>query len=265
MSAHIFPHQMQPEVLHIRLDLEQSQKKGKGKTKGTLPLTLEEQGDVFDALAAWCDAEQLFIGGSLTNAVVCSPIKPITLQQMQRLRRLIRSQPGIAGCQMKLLLLSYLQSASDKAACLEAFSQAQRYLAEKLAEGADALALLVPAGPRCWAASVTEGGAMLVLQHMRLQISLSLALLDTNEDEEPEAGFDRLDQQIISLKDVETFIPEWLELHWIKVPQHPEAHLSTGRWQAEGHGFQLWITGIPSAQLTHREVMLRWMAAVGAA
>ncbi len=256
MSAQIFPHQLQPDVLHIRLDLEPSK-------HNTSALIAEEQGEVMDALAAWCDAEQLFMGGSVINAVVYSPLKPISPRQIQRLRRLILSQPGVTGCQMQLLLLFYLQSAPEKAACLEAFSQAQRYLAEKLAEGADALALLMPAGPRCWAASVTEGGAMLVLEHMRLQISLSIAALGTPDDEKRVAEFARFNKQIISLSDIQESIPDWLDMHWTKVPEHPEADLSVGRWQAESRGWRFWITGNPSAQLTHREVMLRWVGAVG--
>lgn len=55
------------------------------------------------------------------------------------LRLLQRFHEIRATCQMKLRLLSYLQSSPVKAACLEAFSQAQRCLAEKLAESADAL------------------------------------------------------------------------------------------------------------------------------
>lgn len=255
MSAQLFPHQFQPDVLHIRLDLELSK-------RNTRQLNPEEQGELLDTLAAWCDAEQLFIGGSLANMVVYAPLKPITPQQMQSLRRLILSQPGVAGCQMKLLLLSYLQSIPEKAACLEAFSQAQRYLAEKLAEGADALALLAPAGPRSWRGLLGQDGLTLSLQHVQLQISLTLIPLGADKNEKPILEFSRFDKQIVSLSELQAFIPDWLDLHWTKVPQHPEADLSVGRWQAEGHGFQLWITGLPSARLTHREVMLRWMGAV---
>lgn len=256
MSAELFLPILPPEILHIRLDLEPTQDPEK-------LLTDQQEDDVFDTVAAWCDEEQLFIGGSLANAVVYTPLKPISPRQMKQLRQLILSQPGVAGCQMELRLLSYLQSSPEKAACLEAFSQAQRYLAEKLAECADALASLAPAGPRNWRTSVIHSGAMLLLQHVPLQISLALIRLNSDEREEPDPAFAKFDKKIVTLSDLQTFIPDWLDLHWSKVPQHLDANLSIGRWQAQSHGWQIWVTGTPVAKLNHREVMLRWIGAIG--
>lgn len=130
-----------PDVLHIWLDLTQTKDREK-------LLTDQQKDGIFDTVAAWCDEEQLFIGGSLANAMVYAPLKPISPRQMKQLRQLILSQPGVADCQMKLRLLSYLQSSPEKAAGLEAFSQAQRYLAEKLAEGSDALTGLASTDPK---------------------------------------------------------------------------------------------------------------------
>ena len=257
MSAELFLPLLPAEILHIQLDLKPT----KGREK---PLTDRQKDEVFDALAAWCDEEQLFIGGSLANAVVYAPLKSISDRQMKQLRQLILSQPGITGCQIKLRLLSYLQSSPEKAACLEVFCQAQRHLAEKLAECADALASLAPAGTRSWRASVTQSGAMLLLLHVPLQISIALVRLDDGQREEPNPEFVKFDKKIVALSDLQSFIPDWLDLHWRKVPQHPEADLSIGRWQAQSHGWQIWVSGKPVAQLTHREVMLRWMGAVGA-
>lgn len=257
MSAELFLPILPPEVLHIQLDLESP--KGREKL-----LTDQQKDEVFDTVAAWCDEEQLFIGGSLANAVVYAPLKSISPRQMKQLRQLILSQRSVAGCQMKLKLLSYLQSSPEKAACLEAFCQAQRHLAEKLADTADALASLVPAGPTSWRASVTQSGAMLLLLHVPLQISLALIRLDTEQRERPVPEFEKFDNNIVALSDLQSFIPDWLDLHWSKIPQHPEADLSIGRWQAQSQGWQVWVTGAPVAQLTHREVMLRWFGAVGA-
>ena len=256
MSAELFLPMLPPEILHIQLDLK--------PTQGSEKLSTDQQKDeVFDTMAAWCDEEQLFIGGSLTNAVVYAPLKPISSRQMKQLRQLILSQPGVAGCDMKLKLLSYLQSSPEKAACLEALCQAQRHMAEKLAETADALARLVPAGPISWRASVTQSGAMLLLLHVPLQISIALVRLDADRREGPVPEFERLNKKTVALSDLQSFIPDWLDLHWTKLPQHPEADLSIGRWQAQSQGWQIWVTGAPVAQLTHREVMLRWMGAVG--
>lgn len=256
MSAELFFPILPPEVLHVRIDLD--------PLKSRKKLFADQQKDeVFDTVVAWCDEEQLFIGGSLVNAVVYAPLKPISPRQIKQLRKLILSQPNVAGCDIKLKLLSYLQSSPEKAACLEAFCQAQRHLAEKLAETADALARLVPAGPTCWRASVIQSGTMLLLLHAPLQISIALVRLDADRREEPVPEFERFNKKIVALSDLQGFIPDWLDLHWSKVPQHPEADLSIGRWQAQSHGLQIWVTGAPVAQLTHREVMLRWMGAVG--
>ena len=256
MSAELFLPMLPPEVLHIQLDLRPIQ----GSEK---PLTDQQKDEVFDTVAAWCDKEQLIIGGSLVNAVVYAPMKPISSRQIKQLRKLILSQPNVAGCDMKLKLLSYLQSSPEKAACLEAFCQAQRHLAEKLAETADALSRLVPAGSTSWRASVTQSGAMLLLLHVPLQISIALIRLDTERRERSVSEFEKFDKKIVALSDLQSFIPDWLDLHWSKISQHPEADLSIGRWQAQSQGWQIWVTGAPVAQLTHREVMLRWMGAVG--
>ena len=256
MSAELFLPMLPPEVLHIKLDLRPIQ----GSEK---PLTDQQKDEVFDTVAAWCDEEQLFIGGSLVNAVVYAPLKSVSPRQIKQLRKLILSQPGVAGCDMKLKLLSYLQSSPEKAAGLEAFCQAQRHMAEKLAETADALASLVPAGPISWRASVTQSGAMFLLLHVPLQISIALVRLDADRREGPVPEFERLNKKTVALSDLQSFIPDWLDLHWTKLPQHPEADLSIGRWQAQSQGWQIWVTGAPVAQLTHREVMLRWMGAVG--
>ena len=250
MSAELFLPILPPEILHIRLDLEPTNDPEK-------LLTDQQKDEVFDAVAAWCDEEQLFIGGSLANAVVYTPLKPISPRQMKQLRQLILSQPGVAGCQMELRLLSYLQASPEKAACLEAFSQAQRYLAEKLAECADALASLAPSGPRNWRASVIHSGAMLLLHHVPLQISLTLIRLDADQREEPHPAFAKFVKKIVALSDLQTFIPDWLNLHWRKVSQHLEAKLSIGRCQGQNYGWQIWVMGTSVAQLTRREVMLR--------
>lgn len=248
------------EVLHIRMKVEQA-------SDGMTISDGNELNDAFDALAAWCDGEQLFVGGSLASGVVYAPLKPISSEQQQGLRQLILWQPGITGCQMELRPLSSLHSTSEKVACLEAFSQAQRYLAEKLAEGADALASLAPASPRSWRASVIHGGGMLLLEHSQLQVSLMLVRLDADHDshlDKPINEFAAFNKKTLALSDIGAFIPDWLDLHWSRVPQKAGAQQSVGQWQAQGHGFQLWMMATSGAQLTHREVMLRWMSAVGA-
>ena len=94
-----------------------------------------------------------------------------------------------------------------------------------------------------------------------LQISSALIRLNADQREGLDPAFDK---KIVALTDLQTFIPNWLELRWSKVDQHPGAKLSIGRWQAQGDGWQLCVASAPVAQLSHREVMLRSMSAVGA-
>ena len=232
MNTHSHLPLLPPEVLHLRIDLEPPARGRDASLKGSQN---QAQAQAFDAIVAWCDAEQIFLGGSLAQAVVYAPLKPISPQQMQRLRRLILSQPGVAGCQMKLRLLTSLHLVAEKAASLEAFSQAQSYFAEKLVDGADALAGLIPAGPRSWRASATGKGTRLELQHEALQIWLAISRLDG----QPIPDVVRFHAQRVSLSDVRMFVPDWLALHWTQLPQHPHADLSVGRV----HGLPaIWLT-----------------------
>ena len=56
---------------------------------------------------------------------------------------------------------------------------------------------------------------MLVLQHVQLQISLTLIPLDAGKDE-PVPQFAVLDKKTVTLKDAQIFIPDWLDLHWTR-------------------------------------------------
>lgn len=58
---------------------------------------------------------------------------------------------------------------------------------------------------------------MLLLQHAPLQISLALIRLNANQHEEPVPEFVRFNKKIVSLIDIQIFIPDWLELQWSKV------------------------------------------------
>lgn len=213
----------------------------------------------FDTLMKWCDERLLFMGGSLEVMVIYAPLRPMTRQQRRQLRQLIESQLGVARCQMKVVDLSSIHSLRVRVACLEAFSQAQHYLAGRMADCADALAGLDPSANRSWIASVGRHGASLALENESLQIWLSIA----RPDRTPVPEFSRFARKTLELRDVDVFIPDWLGLHWRRV--EIERDLSVGQWVTECHGWQVNVYGRPTAQLTHREVMLRLMGAVCAA
>lgn len=213
----------------------------------------------FDTLMKWCDERLLFMGGSLEVMVIYAPLRPMTTRQRRQLRQRIESQVGVTGCQMEVVDPLSIHSFRVKAACLEALSQAQRYLADRMADCADALAGLDPSASRSWSASVDRHGASLALENWSLQIWLSIS----RPDRAPVPEFNSFARKTIELRDVEAFIPDWLGLHWSRV--EIDRDLSVGQWVAETHGWRVNVYGRPTAQLTHREVMLRWMGAVCAA
>ena len=104
---------------------------------------------------------------------------------------------------------------------------------------------------------------------MRKPLQISSALIRLNADQregfDPAfAKFDKFDKKIAALTGLQTFIPNWLELQWSKVNQHPGAKLSIGRWQVRGDGWQLCVASALVALLSHREAILCPMVAFGA-
>ncbi len=248
-------HDIPAEILYIRIELE----KPDARDAQSPPLE-QEQDKLFDKLVGWCAAQHLFVGGTLLNAVAYAPLGPIQQTQITQLRELIESMPGIAGCSLELGVIWFANAPQNRAACLEAFSQAQRYLAERMADCAEASARLVPSDPRDWRASVNQDSTQLALDHWPQQIWLAISRIDG----QPVPEFATLANKVVQLSDIQRWVPDWLGLHWSRVAEHPDADLSVGRWQAQSDEWKLWVTGKPSAQLTHREVMLRWMGVVGA-
>lgn len=244
---------LQFEVLQINTQLEKS-------TPEPAPYqTTQALEQFFDTLVKWCDERQLFIGGSLELMVIYAPLRPMTTRQRRQLRQLIESQVGVTGCQMEVVCPSAVHSLRVKAACLEALSQAQRDLANRMADCADGLAGLMPPDPRSWKASVGRGGESLALENWPLRIWLSISRLDRA----PAPEFNSFAGRTLELSDVGALIPDWLGLHWSRVEL--DGDLSVGQWVAERNGWRVNVYGRPTQQLTHREVMLRLMGAVCAA
>jgi hypothetical protein len=244
---------LQLEVLQINVQLEKSTPE-----LAPYPTTLALE-QFFDTLVKWCDERQLFIGGSLEVMVIYAPLRPMSPQLRRQLRRLIVGQAGITGCQLTVVCPSSVHSLRVKAACLEALSQAQRDLAERMADCADGLAGLMPPDPRSWKASVGRGGESLALENWPLQIWLSISRLDRA----PAPEFNSFAGRTLELSDVGALIPDWLGLHWSRVEL--DGDLSVGQWVAESNGWRVNVYGRPTQQLTHSEVMLRLMGAVCAA
>ncbi len=104
-----------------------------------------------------------------------------------------------------------------------------------------------------------DAGQSLMLQSWPLQIWIAISRLDR----QPAPEFNSFAQKTVELRHVEGLIEDWLGLHWNKVEF--DGDLSVGQWVAERNGWRVNVYGEPGSQLTHREVMLRWMGAVCAA
>jgi hypothetical protein len=247
------PYKLPNEVLQLTFVLD---KPPAGMPPARHTPALEE---FFDDLVKWCGERQLFIGGSLETMVIYAPLQPMTSQQQTQLRKRIGTQPGITSWKMEVVWLSSPTALRLKAACMEAFSQAQRYLADRMGESADALAELDPSFNRSWKATLGDAGASLELECWPREIRLSISRVDHT----PAPEFSNFVGKTLELQDVEIFIGDWLELHWRQVVH--DGDLSVGQWVAECQGWRIHVYGKPTAQLTHRQVMLRLMGAVCAA
>lgn len=190
------------EVLHIRNDLQKSDTDAETTTK-------EEQEQAFDNIVEWCASKQLFMGGNVLNAVVYSPFGPIVDSDRLQLRGLLTSIPGVSECSMRLCWISVLHSAAGKAACLEAISEAQSYLAGKMASCAEALTGLYQTDLLNWHAWVDPDGTELILAHRPLEIGLTIGRIDG----QPVPEFARFAGRTIALTNAQVFIADWLGLH----------------------------------------------------
>jgi hypothetical protein len=111
-------------------------------------------------------------------------------------------------------------------ACLEAISQAQRHLAERMQECADSLAAFSSISASTLTAEVLEGKwAQVRCPRRRLVINLS------HVDGLLEPRLDRFRGQPIWPRDLADLIPDWPTLTWKRQPRE-KADLSLDQWAA---------------------------------
>ncbi|MFS2033425.1 hypothetical protein ACEN8I_05290 [Polaromonas sp. CT11-55] len=225
-------------------------------TVRTASRDLGRQDALWERLIQWCEPRALFIGGAPESAVIYAPLHPITARRRRELAAWLDRCPEIQTYQLKAEALSDLRSLRAKAACLEAFSQAQRYLAERMAECSDALAGLHPPASRRWRASVGNGGNCLELDSRDLGIGI--AIFRSNRAPHPQ--FSTFSGRYLELGDLATLELDWMSLVWAQVLS--DGDLSVGQWVARSQHWMIHLYASTTAPLAHREVMLRWMEAV---
>ena len=212
---------------------------------------------LWDSLVLWCDARQLFLGGRPENAVIYAPILPISQTQIRQLSHLLNVSPDVDAHRLEFVDAYSLYHLALKAAAVEAFSQAQQFLAERLANGADALAGLTYTLNNRWSASVTRQGTQLELRNLPSQLRVSVSRFEGI----PLPDFERYAGQSFSLQRMEDLIPNWLGLHWSQL--EPRSDLQEGEWMATYQNWRVNLYADPSSGLDHREVMLRYLQVCG--
>jgi uncharacterized protein YceK len=213
----------------------------------------EAEALLWDTLVEWCHARQLFIGGLPESAVIYAALLPFTTLQRKQLERLLDQRQDIAAYRLEVAELRALYSLGLKAACMEAISQMQRFLAERMTECADSLAALAHTFGMRWKASVLDGGRCLDLQSIPTQLRISISRVDGT----PAHELDRYVGRSIGLGEIEELIPGWLGLRWCELDSIGD--LSQGEWVADSRGWRINLCGEPGSGLEHREVMLRYM------
>lgn len=214
----------------------------------TSGLTQQEEEAFWDELVAWCEEKQLFIGGSVDGAVIYSPFEGGLQKQRKALRRMLGQRIDLDANGPSVVSLAGLRSPRLRRDCLEAVSQAQRHLGERMIECADSLAALSSSYSTRLAVAVVDG-KLLDIRWPGKQLMLQLSRLDGR----PEPSFERFRSQRMRPGDLEDLIPDWPALRWN--PQPPISDLSRGEWTAESAEHRIQICGEPNSSLDHRQVM----------
>lgn len=208
---------------------------------------------LWDDLECWCDERKFFLGGRAESALIYSPIDLMDPAEVQQLSEFLNARADISVFWIKFVELENLHTLAFKNAAIESFSLAQRFLAEKMGDCADALAGLTYSTNKHWSASVSEEGTHLELRNAASQLWMTLS--HVNGMAMP--VFDDYGGESFGLERLEELIPDWLGLGW-----HQEVAggaMKAGKWEAIHGDWQVSLYAEPGSGLTHRSVMLRYM------
>jgi hypothetical protein len=88
---------------------------------------------LWDELVQRSDQRQLFIGGRTESALIYSPLLLADAKLTQQLHSFLKLNADIHVFRIELVELQSLHRLTVKTAAIEAISQAQRYLADRMA------------------------------------------------------------------------------------------------------------------------------------
>ena len=208
---------------------------------------------LWDDLECWCDERQFFLGGRAESALIYSPIDLVDPTEVQQLSDFLNARAEINVFWIKFVELENLHSMALKNAAIESFSLAQRFMAERMSDCADALAGLTYSTNNRWSASVSEDGKLLELKNIPSQLRVTVS--HVNKIAMP--VFDDYGGESFGLERLEELIPDWLGLGWHQ--QVAGGAMKAGKWDAIHEDWQVTLYAEPGSGLTHRSVMLRYM------
>lgn len=233
---------MNPQVLLLRIRLADASR--------------ETEAALFDALVAWGDAQTLFIGGSHASLVVYAALLPMTTQQRKSLKDLLDSRREVGSFRMEVTEPSGLLGAGERIACMEAISQAARFLAERVNGCADSLTALALTNIRRWPCRLTKDGKWLELKSPAIQLKLAISRLGRGPDQAVEA----LASRSVAFSELRSLVPDWTSLQWERMVWGGDGPQS--QWSAQAEGRQISLAELLGSRLTHQEVMRRLMACI---
>lgn len=230
---------MSPDLLKLRIHLK------------TPNVTAAEA--LWDDLVRWCDARLFFIGGRAESALIYSPLLPMDAKNAKQLQIFLNKNPAIDVFRIEIVQLQSLHRLTVKTAAIEAISQGQRFLAERMAECADSLAGLTYSLNNRWSATVSKDDKLLELRNTASQLRMTLS--DVNGISMP--VFEQYGGESFGLQRMEELIPDWLGLGWHQLVDR--GAMRAGNWVAVSGDWQVSLYAEPGSDLSHRAVMLRYM------
>lgn len=94
---------------------------------------------LWDRLNQWCYVRLWFLGGTFDECVIMGALGPISGTQRSAFARFAQSLPKVMTVEFVDRAPTPADSIAYARACIEASSQAQRFLAEKMIECSDGL------------------------------------------------------------------------------------------------------------------------------
>jgi len=209
---------------------------------------LQEEEALWDGLVAWCNARHLFLGGSPDGAVIYSPFEHGLQEQWKALRRMLGQRMELASLAPSMVSVGELPSPRLRRACLEAVSQAQRHLAERMQECTDSLAGLSSSAGMRLAVAITEGKS-LEIRSRYSHLIITVSRLDGKR----EPAFERFESERLRPANLTDLIVDWATLPWKRQPS--ASHPSSAEWVAASGDLRISLSAEPGSTLDHLQLM----------